>query len=49
MALLFQSMAFVLDLKYSTNGTVFMFSLPFSAFLLTGKQYFDSKKKEEVK
>jgi hypothetical protein len=49
MALLFQSMAFVLDLKYSTNGTVFMFSLPFSVFLLTGKQYFDSKKKEEAK
>jgi hypothetical protein len=46
MALIFQAMAFVLDWKYKTNGTVFMFSLPFSVFLVTGKQYFDSKKEQ---
>lgn len=45
MALIFQSLAFVIDIKYKTNGTVFMFSLPFTVFLITGKQYFDSKKK----
>ena len=44
MALIFQSLAFVLDFKFNTSGTVFMFSLPFSVFLITGKQYFDSKK-----
>jgi len=47
-ALIFQTMAFILDLKFRTNGTVFMFSLPFSVFLITGKQYFDSKKNETV-
>ena len=45
MAFVFQVLAFVLDWKYSTNGTIFMFSLPFSVFLITGKQYIDSKKK----
>ena len=45
-ALIFQIMAFILDWKYSTNGTVFMFSLPFSVFLITGKQYLDSKKEK---
>ncbi len=44
MALIFQSLAFTIDMKFKTNGTVFMFSLPFSVFLITGKQYFDSKK-----
>ena len=44
MALIFQSLAFVLDFKFNTSGTVFMFSLPFSVFLITRKQYFDSKK-----
>ena len=48
MAFIFQSMAFTLDVLFKTNGTVFMFSLPFSVFLLTGKQYFDSKKDEKV-
>ena len=46
MALIFQSLAFILDFKFNTNGTVFMFSLPFSVFLITGKQYFDAKKAE---
>ena len=48
MALVFQTMSFILDWKYSTNGTVFMFALPFSVFLLTGKQYFDAKKEKIV-
>ncbi len=43
MALIFQVLAFTLDWKYKTNGTIFMFSLPFSVFLITGKQYIDSK------
>ena len=46
MALIFQSLAFILDFKFNTNGTGFMFSLPFSVFLITGKQYFDAKKAE---
>jgi hypothetical protein len=45
MALIFQVLAFVIDMKFKTNGTVFMFCMPFSVFLITGKQYFDSKKK----
>ena len=45
-ALVFQSLAFILDLKFKSNGTVFMFTMPFSVFLITGKQYLDSKKKE---
>jgi hypothetical protein len=44
MALVFQVLAFILDWKYATNGTVFMFAMPFSVFLITGKQYFDSKR-----
>jgi hypothetical protein len=44
MALVFQCMAFILDWKYNTNGTIFMFTIPFSIFLITGKQYLDSKK-----
>lgn len=44
MALIFQTLAFILDLVYTKSGTVFMFALPFSVFLITGKQYFDSKK-----
>lgn len=45
-ALIFQCLAFTLDLKFGTHGTVFMFTMPFSVFLITGKQYFDSKKNE---
>ncbi len=44
MALIFQALAFIIDMKFKTNGTVFMFSLPFTVFLISGKQYFDSKK-----
>jgi hypothetical protein len=46
MALIFQSMAFTLDLKFKTTGTIFMFTIPFSVFLLTGKQFFDAKKEQ---
>ena len=38
-------LAFVLDLLADKSGTVFMFSLPFVVFLVTGKQLIDSKKK----
>ena len=44
MALIFQCLAFTLDMKFKTNGTVFMFSLPFSVFLISGKQWYDNKK-----
>ena len=33
-----------LDLRAGTGATAFMFSLPFIVFLVTGKQYIDSKK-----
>lgn len=42
-ALVMLIMAFVLDLIYK-SGTVFMFSLPFVVFLITGKQWNDRKK-----
>ena len=45
-ALVFQSLAFILDLKFKSSGTVFMFTMPFSVFLITGKQWIDLKKKE---
>lgn len=47
MALIFQTMAFILDLTFKNNGTIFMFCVPFSVFLITGKQYFDAKKTEK--
>jgi len=33
-----------LDLRAGAGATAFMFSLPFIVFLVTGKQYIDSKK-----
>jgi len=38
------ALAFVIDLKNGMPGTVFMFSLPFAVFLITGKQFFDHRK-----
>ena len=35
--------AVYLDVKSGTGATAFMFSLPFVVFLITGKQYIDSK------
>jgi hypothetical protein len=43
-ALIMMILAFILDVKYGINGTVFMFSLPFVVFLITGKQFNDRKK-----
>jgi hypothetical protein len=39
-------MAFILDLKYDNNGTIFMFALPFAVALITGKQILDKNKHE---
>lgn len=47
-ALIFQTLAFVLDFKFSTGGSVFMFTIPFSVFLITGKQFFDNRKDVKV-
>jgi hypothetical protein len=38
--------AICLDFANDKSGTVFMFSLPFVVFLITGKQYFDKNKPE---
>jgi hypothetical protein len=38
--------AFVMDFANDRSGTVFMFALPFVVFLITGKQYLDTKKGE---
>lgn len=43
-ALILAAFAFVLDLKYqNVTGTVFMFTVPFIVFLITGKQLIDKK------
>jgi len=44
MALVVVGCATFLDIKNGTPGSVFMFSLPFAVFLITGKQFFDRKK-----
>lgn len=46
MALVVLIMAFILDLIYTKSGTVFMFTIPFVVFLLTGKQFFDRNRPE---
>ena len=38
-------LATAIDFKMELSGTVFMFSLPFVVFLITGKQFIDLKKK----
>lgn len=38
--------SFVMDFANDKAGTVFMFALPFVVFLITGKQYLDTKRKE---
>ena len=47
MALVITGCAVYIDSKNGLPGTVFMFSIPFSVFLITGKQFFDHRK--EVK
>jgi len=44
MALVVVGCAMVIDVKNGAPGTVFMFTLPFAVFLITGKQFFDHRK-----
>jgi len=44
MALVVVGCAVFVDVKNGLPGTVFMFSLPFAVFLITGKQFFDHRK-----
>jgi len=44
MALVVILLAFAIDIHMKQSGTVFMFSLPFVVFLITGKQFIDMKK-----
>ena len=43
MALVIIILVFVIDLEMKQGGSVFMFSIPFAVFLITGKQFIDSK------
>ena len=44
MALILAAQAFTLDILYDKQGTVFMFTIPFVVFLITGKQAIDRNK-----
>lgn len=44
MALIIVALAFTIDIMYDKSGTVFMFTIPFVVFLITGKQYLDRNK-----
>ena len=46
MALIITGGAVFLDIKTGQNGSVFMFSIPFIVFLITGKQFLDKNKPE---
>jgi uncharacterized metal-binding protein len=54
MAFILITLAFIIDFANDKNGTVFMFTIPFVVFLITGKQAIDwgkqnvELKKEEV-
>jgi hypothetical protein len=37
-------MAFLMDFLSDKGGAVFMFTIPFVVFLITGKQFLDTKK-----
>lgn len=39
------ALAFLIDMHFDKGGQVFMFSLPFAVFLITGKQGIDAMKK----
>ena len=43
-ALVVLVLAFLMDFMADKGGTVFMYSLPFVVFLITGKQLIDAKK-----
>jgi len=42
-ALIMLVLGFVIDIKSNSNGTTFMFCIPFVVFLITGKQFIDGK------
>ena len=44
MAFVITGCAIFIDVKNGLPGTVFMFSLPFVVFLITGKQFFDHRR-----
>ncbi len=44
LALVVLVLGFIIDIKTGSGGTVFMFTIPFVVFLITGKQYLDKKK-----
>ncbi len=44
-ALVVVGCAVYIDARNGLPGTVFMFSLPFAVFLITGKQFFDNREK----
>jgi len=44
MALLVILLATYIDITSKSTGLVFMFSIPFVVFLITGKQYLDKNK-----
>jgi len=48
MALVVTGCAVYIDSKNGLPGTVFMFSLPFAVFLITGKQIIDWRKDTKV-
>ena len=43
-AVLILGCAVFIDIKTASTGTVFMFSIPFIVFLITGKQFIDKNK-----
>ena len=47
MAFIILILAFVLDIHTHKDGAVFMFSVPFVVFLITGKQFFDKDKPDK--
>lgn len=48
MALVILILSFIMDWCNDKGGTVFMFSVPFVVFLITGKQYFDRGKEKDI-
>lgn len=48
MAFLILILAFAMDILNDRAGTVFMFAVPFVVFLISGKQYFDSRRNETM-
>jgi hypothetical protein len=47
-ALLIIILAFIIDKRVASEGSVFMYSLPFAVALITGKQVIDWRKKAKT-